>query len=47
VWQTSGDEKVCEICGPLDGKAEDEWDDPEGPPAHVNCRCWMTTRVVK
>ena len=49
VWQTSDDEKVCEICGPLDGKTEAVWADqfPSGPPAHVNCRCWTTLQYVR
>ena len=46
VWQTSADDKVCDICGPLDGKTEDEWG-MDGPPAHVNCRCWTTSKVVR
>jgi hypothetical protein len=48
VWQTSADEKVCEICGPLQGVTEDEWGDlADGPPGHVNCRCWTTSKVVR
>jgi hypothetical protein len=43
VWNTSGDEVTCEfICVPLDGKTEDLWGEYDGPPAHVNCRCWTT-----
>ena len=44
VWNTSADEKVCEICGPLDGKDEREWTSP--PPAHPRCRCWTTNEYV-
>lgn len=43
TWFTNNDDRVCDICGPLDGKSvayEDEFD-AEGPPAHVNCRCWI------
>jgi len=42
VWHTRVDELVCPICGPLDGQPEDVWRDefPDGPPAHVGCRCW-------
>jgi hypothetical protein len=49
VWQTSKDDKTCEdICVPLDGLEESEWGDyPDGPPAHVNCRCWTTSKVVR
>jgi len=41
IWRTQNDEMVCPVCGPLNGKGEIEWADefPEGPPAHVNCRC--------
>lgn len=47
VWHTSGDEKVCPICGPLSGQPEDVWQDefPDGPPAHVNCRCTLGVRM--
>ncbi len=41
-WNTSGDEVVCDICGPLDGKTEDEWGGIASPPAHPRCRCWTT-----
>ena len=48
VWQTNNDELVCPICGPLHGLGEAEWADmfPEGPPAHVNCRCGETLRYA-
>jgi len=48
-WYTLRDERVCPICGPLHGKPETEWADkfPEGPPAHVNCRCSTTLRLVQ
>lgn len=40
-WLTAEDERVCPICGALDHKTEDVWaqEFPDGPPAHVNCRC--------
>jgi len=42
VWMTNEDEKVCDICGDRDGKEEgDGWGREDGPPAHVNCRCWV------
>lgn len=45
VWQTSSDETVCDICGPLHGKREgDGWDEP--PPAHVNCRCAVSMELA-
>lgn len=57
VWVTEADSKVCPICRPLNGRRMDEWDNhvaPEiaqqlsqtgGPPAHVNCRCWVEWRI--
>jgi hypothetical protein len=41
IWITEADELVCDICGPLHLKTEDEWANrfPDGPPGHVNCRC--------
>ena len=46
VWQTSADERVCPICGPLNGQREGDWPEElrSGPPAHVNCRCWVNLR---
>lgn len=39
VWVTANDEKVCEICGALEG-VYFKLEDAEGLlPAHVNCRC--------
>ena len=42
-WQTSADEAVCPICGPLQGRRFG-FDDPR-PPAHARCRCWVTPEV--
>jgi hypothetical protein len=47
IWQTEKDDKVCELCGPLDGLPETEWGGAGEPPAHVNCRCWTTSKVVR
>lgn len=47
VSHTNEDDKVCPICRPLDGKAEDEWPQQDGPPWHVRCRCFLTLEVVK
>jgi len=45
VFQTSADDRVCAICGPMDGKRSDEtgfqW-----PPLHVRCRCGVRSEVV-
>jgi hypothetical protein len=40
-WITKADERVCPICGPLHEQPETTWafTFPDGPPAHVNCRC--------
>lgn len=38
-WKTAGDEKVCETCGPRDGKVYDI--DKVPPKPHVNCRCFL------
>jgi hypothetical protein len=37
-WMTMEDERVCPICGPLDGKVFDTGRFPSQP-AHPNCRC--------
>lgn len=53
IWHTSQDDLVCEICGPVNDKAEEtpgsrHWVTNEGPdlwdapPAHPRCRCWTT-----
>lgn len=47
IWHTNRDELVCNICGPNDGKAQPEWVGVEDiPPAHPNCRCWVTHEYV-
>ena len=38
VWRTSGDERVCPVCGPLAG-IEFRSDAGPVPPLHGNCRC--------
>ena len=52
-WMTSRDDSVCVICGPLDGKIAATgnafYSEIGGgftsPPAHVNCRCFLTPVV--
>jgi hypothetical protein len=39
IWQTANDDRVCPICGP---KHDKPITDGEYPPAHPNCRCWVT-----
>lgn len=48
IWNTNADELVCPVCGPLHGLGESEWAEmfPGGPPAHVNCRCFLTLRYA-
>lgn len=41
MWNTAGDERVCDICGPRDGQVYEVGRD-EPPPAHVRCRCWVS-----
>lgn len=47
-WATARDERVCIICGPLEGKTAPVGSQIGGyyPPAHPNCRCWILP-VVK
>ena len=46
VWSTSSDDRVCELCCPLDGKPESEWPAGTAAPLHVNCRCSEELRYV-
>jgi hypothetical protein len=55
IWYTNNDDRVCDICAPLDGMEVDideffttEDDKSLGidPPAHVNCRCWTDTTTA-
>jgi hypothetical protein len=43
LWITEDDEKVCPICSPLHLKPRSVWSlkFPQGPPAHVRCRCYI------
>lgn len=49
TWFTNNDDRVCDICGPVDGE-EVDYDQPfsnglNSPPAHPNCRCWTSVRT--
>lgn len=44
-WNTAEDELVCPICKPLDGTFIGIADIDALPPAHVNCRCYITPVV--
>jgi len=41
VWIVTPDDKLCDICDPLDGATAPLGKDfdEDGPPAHPNCRC--------
>lgn len=55
-WYTNNDDRVCEICGPMNEQEQDiddpfeggDGEDYDAPPAHVNCRCWTSssTRIT-
>jgi hypothetical protein len=47
-WHTEHDARVCELCGPLDGRPREQWQMafPGGPPAHPRCRCWLEYDTV-
>lgn len=55
TWQTVDDGEVCEICFPMHGQEVAEQDSfssdagwmGEGPPAHPNCRCYITWLIVE
>lgn len=40
MWNTEKDERVCDKCGPLDGKVFDIEDAPRK--IHWRCRCWYS-----
>lgn len=53
-WNTATDEKVCPVCGPLDGvevgindgfTPSGPGEGPTAPPLHPRCRCWLTPVV--
>jgi SPP1 gp7 family putative phage head morphogenesis protein len=52
TWFTNNDNHVCPVCRALDGKSveidEEFAPDIFIPPAHIGCRCWMssTTRLA-
>jgi SPP1 gp7 family putative phage head morphogenesis protein len=47
TWFTNNDDHVCPTCRALDGKRveidEEFAPDIFIPPAHIGCRCWMST----
>lgn len=48
-WRTAADERVCPVCGPLDGTRAPTTGSGFGtvgyPPAHPRCRCWIVPVV--
>lgn len=44
TWHTEDDASVCPVCSRLNDRDEVFWGDqfPSGPPAHPNCRCWLS-----
>jgi len=43
IWYTAMDERVCPVCGPLNGQ-EFELDQIPPIPAHPQCRClWLSS----
>ena len=48
-WLTAEDERVCQICGPLDHTTEETWGQvvPGGPPAHTLCRCLIAVEYLR
>lgn len=50
TWLTGQDERVCEICGGVDGEEvgiDEEFSiGKQAPPAHPNCRCTIITNVL-
>lgn len=50
-WNTANDELVCPTCAPLNGVVVGITEPFPGgislPPAHPNCRCWITPVMVE
>jgi DNA-binding transcriptional ArsR family regulator len=54
IWQTSNDDIVCPVCGPLNKKKASgvtTWESNGKtygpPPAHPRCRCWINLELPK
>mgnify|MGYP000854565481 FL=1 len=44
-WNAANDELMCDVCAPLNGQVVPKGEMFEGdlmPPAHPNCRCWLS-----
>lgn len=50
-WYTVADDRVCPICGPLNGMTSDlqypDFGGLDGPPAHPKCRCRLAPIVME
>lgn len=48
VWIPERDSKTCKVCKRMGGTYEEFWSQyfPEGPPAHPNCRCFLSSIQV-
>lgn len=48
VWIPERDGKTCKVCKRMGGTYEEFWSQhfPEGPPAHPNCRCFLSSIQV-
>lgn len=44
VWIPERDSSTCPVCRALGGQYEEQWSlqFPKGPPAHPNCRCYLS-----
>lgn len=59
LWVTEKDGRVCPICSPLHRRPMSEWEEllpveligqivaQGGPPAHVNCRCYLQVDLIR
>lgn len=49
TWFTNNDDRVCAVCGPLNGEEVDLGKGfshgGQRPPAHPRCRCWTQVRT--
>ena len=48
VWIPERDERTCKVCKTMGGTYEEFWSKhfPKGPPAHPNCRCFLSSIQV-
>ena len=45
VWVPERDSRTCKVCKAMGGTYEEFWSKhfPDGPPAHPNCRCFLSS----